>query len=138
MQQYMHLHRSRFNKRQHESRLTIRNLLKIGDIWGISKKQAMALLGTSSLQQLGQWSDTADGMLLTEDQVETASFLVALHSCLEKMLQSPQAIRQWLQTPLPEHSPAEGVTPLEFLLKHQSKLIAARTICQWIESQANR
>jgi len=134
MQQYIHLHRTQFNKRQHESRLTIRNLLHMGDAWGISKKQVIALLGASSLQQLGQWSEAAGDLLLTEDQIETASYLLALHAKLERELKRPKVIRDWLKTPLPDDAPTMGQTPLDYLIEHKSKLIASRTIHQWIET----
>jgi len=120
-----------YDKQLHASRLTLRNYTRLIQAWDISEVEAQLLLGIS-LQGLSL-TEGSDNILLNEDQIEIASYLLALHSFVDRTFHSEtRRVKRWLNTPLTEDSPTLGQTPLEYLLNSSSKLIAAQKIHQWM------
>jgi len=128
MQHFTKLQRAKQTQRHQDSRLALRNLFKATRDWGLDRRESLALAGISSLHQIGHWSSSADDILLTDDQVEIISYLLTLHRAVALRNPRQNEMEKWIKHADPQQPELEGKSPLEYLQKHPSKLLAAKTL----------
>jgi hypothetical protein len=132
MQQFKSFQKSQRSKRQLESRLALKNLTKATREWGIDRKTTLDLIGLSSLHQMGQWNCALDDITLTDEQIETVTYLMCIHQSLNHHLSRSKDIEIWLKTNQTISNTIDNISPLDYLCQHSFCVEAARTVCDLI------
>jgi hypothetical protein len=86
------------NVKQHEPmmvRANLRSFLLLTDQWGLSRKEANALIGLSGLHSMAYWQSKPDDVALTEYQVERLSYVLAICKMLDNAFEHA-AVHRWL------------------------------------------
>ena len=95
----------------------LRTFFRIAEIWGISVKEQMILLGVAARSTFFKWKKTPT-VVLPKDTLERISYIVGIYKALQILLPDERAADEWVRRP--NSAPLFGGRPaLERMLSGQ-------------------
>jgi hypothetical protein len=71
---------------------------KLADIWELTPKEQMILLGVSARSTFYKWKQNQD-IHISRDTIERVSYLLGIYKSLQILLPGEQAADEWLRKP---------------------------------------
>jgi hypothetical protein len=109
----------------------LRAFFRIAELWKLSTKQQMNLLGLTNPSTLFNWKKRRDG-LLPKDTLERVSYLLGIFKALEILFPKPESADAWVKKPNDAYL-FGGESALAYMLQgHVSDLYNVR---RYLDSQ---
>lgn len=77
----------------------LRAFFNMADLWALTVRQQMALLGLGAQSTFFKWKADADSARLSRDTFERISYLLGIYRALQILLPDPAAADAWLKKP---------------------------------------
>jgi hypothetical protein len=109
----------------------LRAFFRIAELWKLSTKQQMNLLGLTNPSTLFNWKRRRDG-LLPKDTLERVSYLLGIFKALEILFPKPESADAWVRKPNDAYLFGGGSALSYMLQGHVSDLYNVR---RYLDSQ---
>ena len=76
----------------------LRTLFRIVNLWGLSNKEQIKLLGNPPKSSFYRWKH-GDNVTLSQDTLERLSYIFGIYSALQVLLPKPEAADAWIRKP---------------------------------------
>ena len=76
----------------------LRTLFRIADVWKLTSKEEMKLLGSPPKSTFYKWKH-GDQVVLSRDVLERISYIFGIYSALQVLLPKPEAADAWIKKP---------------------------------------
>lgn len=111
----------------------LRTFFRIAELWELSVREKMTLLGISSRSTFYRWRNTPN-ISLPETTLQRISYVLAIYKALQVLLPNEHAANRWIKEP--NLSPLfAGKAPLDLVLADQ--VSGLRVVRQYLDAQLN-
>lgn len=111
----------------------LRTFFRIAELWELSVREKMTLLGILSRSTFYRWRKTPN-ISLPETTLQRISYVLAIYKALQVLLPNEQAANRWIKEP--NLSPLfAGKAPLDLVLADQ--VSGLRVVRQYLDAQLN-
>ncbi|MGK2742600.1 antitoxin Xre-like helix-turn-helix domain-containing protein [Tepidicaulis sp. LMO-SS28] len=111
----------------------LRTFFRIAELWGLSVREKMTLLGISSRSTFYRWRKTLN-ISLPETTLQRISYVLAIYKALQILLPNEQAADRWIKEPNPSPLFA-GKAPLDLVLA--GRVSDLRIVWRYLDAQLN-
>ncbi len=94
--------------------MMIKAFLKIAELWNLSEKEQMLLLGLSSRTTFNNWKNNPHSARLNRDKIERLSLLLGIYKDLQILLPHNKSADMWIKRPN-SHVMFGGLPPIDFI-----------------------
>ena len=92
----------------------LKTFLKIAELWSLSEKEQMLLLGVDRRCTFIKWKNKPNSVRFNRDKIERISLLLGIYKDLQILLPNNKSADLWIKSPN-DHQMFGGLPPIDFV-----------------------